>query len=107
MRSFTKLLINDDASLPQESQAIDSSELNAVSVQAICASGLAGTLELWGCNLPNFDVNYSVKLTDAVFIGVFEGVIPKIDTCYRWLFVRWIPNGSTMTLTVYINGQGF
>lgn len=107
MRSYSSLVISGDASLAQQSDAIDASQLYAASIQVIAASGLAGTIELYASNQPDFDSTYAIKIADAAFMGVYSGTLPFQDVCYKWLQLRWIPNGSMDALQVFLNVQGF
>lgn len=108
MRNLSAAIIYQaNAAVIANSNAIDCSQIYAVSLQAsFSSSTLAGSLKLQGSNDLNTPTNWSDVATASVSSGTLT-LIPTTQTCYQFIRANWTPSAGTGTITINLNSQGF
>jgi hypothetical protein len=108
MRNLSQAIIyKANASLTVDSNAIDCSQIYAVSLQANFSSNtLEGNLVLQGSNDLTTPTNWSNIDSETVTTGSVT-LIPTTQICYQFIRAQWVPTAGSGTVTININSQGF
>src|ERR1051326_4982637 len=113
MRFLNDPLFNATSQTSKNSDALDSSQMEAASVQVYFSdAAAAGTLKVqvsndhWGAgNLPEpFTPTHWNDLSGAS-VTVAAGatsLIPRFDVCYQWIRLVWTSTGGAGTMTATV-----
>ena len=113
MRSYNEPILNaKDASLNQNSVAVDSQNMSFASVVVKMTGTAAGTVKIQASNDepttaagPNNWVDISGASVAVSAAGTF--IIPKLDICYQYVRVVYTFSSGTGTVTASLHMIGY